>query len=247
MNAPLRRIAETAPSAGMDVYRRLREAILTGIYEPEQKLRFADLQARYDAGIGTLREALSQLLSEKLVTLDAGRGFRVAPVSEEDLLDITKLHIEFETRAALDSVRHGDEEWEAAVLTSFHRLSKIESLSRAERMQRHAEWVERHRAFHATLVSACTSKWLLTFRATIYDQSERYRLLSKRFRPADSAKVQEHVEIKDAALNRDAELTARLLGEHIRETADNVLKHAPHFIKKLRRAAPVRRTAARSA
>src|SRR5687767_9800854 len=88
--------AEPAASVSMEVLARLREWILTGRYAPEQKLRFAELQQSFGTGIGTLREALSQLLVEGLVTTDVGRGFRVAPVSREDLLDITSLHAEFE-------------------------------------------------------------------------------------------------------------------------------------------------------
>lgn len=211
----------------MEVLARLREWILTGRYTPEQRLRFAELQDSLGAGIGTLREALSQLLAEGLVTTDVGRGFRVAPVSRDDLLDITGLHVDFERRAIRDSVTHGDDDWEARVLTSYHRLSKIEQLPKAARMTRHAEWVSRHREFHQALVSACRSKWLLNFRAVLFDQSERYRLLSKRHRPADSSKLQEHAAIRDAALARDGQRAADLLARHIEETADNALKHIP--------------------
>ncbi len=234
IGSPSPRVKQGTVSASMEVLARLRDDILSARYEPGDKLRFADLQADFDAGIGTLREALSQLLSEGLVTLDNGRGFRVAPVSEADLLDVTSLHVEFERRAILDSVQHGDEDWEARVLTSFHRLFKIEELPRNERIEQHGEWVARHRAFHEALVSACRSRWLLNFRAIMFDQSERYRLLSKRYRPADSRKLQEHVTIKNAALGRDAELSAKLLCEHIMETAATVQRHAPQFLKEVR-------------
>jgi GntR family transcriptional regulator, carbon starvation induced regulator len=211
----------------MEVLARMREWILTGRYAPAQKLRFAELQGSFGTGIGTLREALSQLLVEGLVTIDVGRGFRVAPVSREDLLDITRLHVDFERRAILDSVAHGDEEWETRVLASYHRLSKIEQLPKSARMAQHGAWVSRHRAFHEALVSACRSRWLLNFRAVLFDQSERYRLLSKRHRPADSTKLQEHVEIREAALARDGERAADLLARHIEETAENALDHLP--------------------
>lgn len=229
-------------SASMEVLTRLRDDILTGCYDPGQKLRFADLQERFSSGIGTLREALSQLCAEGLVTLDAGRGFRVADVSAEDLIDITALHVDFERRAILASVEEGDEEWEARIITTYHHLSKIEALSRAERIARHAEWVARHRAFHEALVSACRSRWLLNFRAILFDQSERYRLLSKHHRPPGSRKVDEHIGIKEAVLNRDAKLAADLLACHINETAEMVLKHS-QILRRHKRDMPPRRRA----
>ena len=216
----------TSTSASLEVLTKLRDDILVGHYGAGQRLRFADLQNRFSSGIGTLREALSQLCAEGLVILDAGRGFRVADVSEDDLRDVTSLLVDFEKRAILASIEQGDEEWEARVITTYHHLSKIEALSKAERVARHAEWVGRHRAFHEALVSACASRWLLNFRAILFDQSERYRLLSKHHRPPESRKVDEHVEIKDAVLNRDAKLAADLLVRHIRETADMVLRHS---------------------
>ncbi len=73
-------------SGAQDVLARLRADIVRNTFEPHAKLKFAELTRRYGLGIGTLREALSQLVSEGLVTLEAGKGFRVAPVSRADLL-----------------------------------------------------------------------------------------------------------------------------------------------------------------
>jgi GntR family carbon starvation induced transcriptional regulator len=213
-----------------DVLSRLKGDILDGHYAPGARLRFADLQRAYGAGIGTLREALSHLLPEGLVELDANRGFRVAAISAEDLRDVSALHTEFEQRAILESVRHGDDAWEAGVVLAFHRLAKIERLSREERKQRSSEWLAAHRDFHRALVAACPSRWLLRLRAQMYDHMERYRLVCQRHRPIGPSKRAEHEAIHDAALARKAELAAELLGAHLNETTETVLRHAPQFM-----------------
>jgi len=213
-----------------DVLSRLKGDILDGHFAPGTRLRFADLQRAYGAGIGTLREALSHLLPEGLVELDANRGFRVAAISADDLQDVSALHIEFEQRAILDSVRHGDDAWEAGLVLAFHRLAKIERLSREERKQRSSEWLAAHRDFHRALVAACPSRWLLRLRAQMYDHMERYRLVSQRHRPLGPSKRAEHEAIHDAALSRQAERAAELLGAHLRETTETVLRHAPQFM-----------------
>ncbi len=46
------------------------------------------LTARYALGVGPLREALSQLVAERLVTVVNQKGYRVASMSEAELLDI---------------------------------------------------------------------------------------------------------------------------------------------------------------
>lgn len=213
-----------------DVLSRLKGDILDGAYAPGARLRFADLQKAYGASIGTLREALSHLLPEGLVELDANRGFRVAAISAEDLADVSALHIEFEQRAIVDSVRHGDEVWEAGVVLAFHRLARIERLPREERKRRSSEWLAAHREFHRALVAACPSRWLLRLRAQVYDHMERYRLISQRHRPLGPAKHAEHEAIRDAALARKPELAGELLAAHLRETTETVLRHAPQFM-----------------
>jgi DNA-binding GntR family transcriptional regulator len=56
------------------------------------------LRQRYDTSVGTLREALSHLVSEGLARTEAGRGFSVAPISLADFLDLSELRVYLETR-----------------------------------------------------------------------------------------------------------------------------------------------------
>ena len=73
--APQDVLAEDA--ATLDVLRRMREDILCCVLKPDQRLRFGELRQRYDTSVGTLREALSHLVSEGLARTEAGRGFSV--------------------------------------------------------------------------------------------------------------------------------------------------------------------------
>ncbi|MEO8524242.1 MAG: GntR family transcriptional regulator [Caldimonas sp.] len=227
----------TESTVTLDVLARLRGDIVDGKFAPGTKLRFADLRDEYGVGMGTLREALSRLIPEGLVTLDAGRGFSVAAVSIEDLLDIKTLRVEFERRAIVESVRHGDERWETRVLTTFHRLSTVSRLPPEERLRRHGDWIQRHRDFHSALVSACPSQRVLQLRAVLFDQAERYRILSIRHRPRLQDKHKEHEDIKDACLARNADLAGDLIVKHIDGTVENVLKYSPQFRAKPRRTA----------
>jgi len=209
-------------SSGQDLLTRLRADIVKHTFAPETKLKFSDLTERYDLGIGTLREALSQLVSEGFVTLEAGKGFRVAPVSRRDLAEVTDHYIAFEKRALAESIAAGDDEWETRIVASFHSLSIIEDLSWAERMRRHGDWVERHRQFHEALVAACPDRWLLRLRSLMFYQLERYRFLSKMNRENNPLrKGTEHRAIMEATVARDAKATA-LLEQHIRETSDSI-------------------------
>lgn len=211
-------------AGGRDVLARLRTDIVSSVFEPETRLKFADMTKRYDVGIGTLREALSQLTSEGFVTLEAGKGFRVAPVSAAELVEITDHFIDLEKRAVREAIAHGDEDWETNIVAVHHRLSLIEGLPWEKRMERHSEWVERHREFHEAIVAACPGRWLLRLRTMMFDQLDRYRFVTKKAPEGlGRKKFEEHRQIMMATLERDADTAARLIEEHIRDTSDRAL------------------------
>ena len=56
------------------------------------------LRDRYEVSFSTLREALARLAAESLVISEGQRGFVVAPVSVDDLLDLTNARVLLETR-----------------------------------------------------------------------------------------------------------------------------------------------------
>ncbi|MEP3047271.1 MAG: FCD domain-containing protein [Roseibium sp.] len=210
-------------SGGKDVVERLRSDIVSSVYEPESRLKFAELTKRYDVGIGTLREALSQLASDGFVTLEAGKGFTVAPVSREELIEITAHFIDLEKRALADAIIHGDDEWEIQIVSAHYRLSKIEKLPWEERMELHSAWVERHRDFHHSLIAACQGKWLLKLRSLMFDQLDRYRFLTKMTRDGlGNRKFEEHRLIMEATLARDTDRAVQLTEEHFRDTSERV-------------------------
>jgi len=94
-------------------YERLRDDIVEGRLKPGEKLRVEHLKARYQVGAGTLREAITRLVSDALVVAEGQRGFRVAPMALADLEDLTRLRLHIEIDALRQSIRHGDAAWRA--------------------------------------------------------------------------------------------------------------------------------------
>lgn len=217
--------APVAPGPAFDVLRRIREDILAGVFKPNQRLKFEDLRDRYSASVGSLRESLLHLLSEGFVRSEMNRGFTVAPVSVADLMDITQLRVHFELQALKDAIRHGDDHWEAEIVTATHLLQKV-ILENAV-PARAPEWPARHRRFHYALVSACRSPWLLHFRATLFDQAERYRSLGRIYRKSPRDVGAEHQAIADAVLSRNVARACELSEKHIRSTFENIVTNVP--------------------
>lgn len=206
-----------------DAYRILREEILRGALPPGYKLKFDTLQTELGYSASPLREALTRLTSDGLVTSEQHRGFTVAEISYDELEDITRLRCLLEPLALRESIQEGDDGWEADLLAAFHRLSKIEESVGAEPNVPDNNWAHWHKNFHEVLVAACSSVKLLQIRSNLFEQSERYRFLSAARRTTNRDKLSEHKKLVDAALNRDADKAAKLMERHIMLTADHLI------------------------
>jgi GntR family transcriptional regulator, carbon starvation induced regulator len=194
-------------------YRELRRDIIEGKLAPGEKLRVEHLKDNYGVGAGTLREALSLLISDALVVSQGQRGFRVAPVSLEDFADITKTRVMLECEALRQSMAMGDDAWEGELMAAFHRLSKAEE--KLGDPDARIEWEERNRIFHEVLISACPSHWIKYFLSILYHQAERYRRLSITLQPIPRDVHAEHEELFRATMARDAEKATAAMSEHI--------------------------------
>jgi DNA-binding GntR family transcriptional regulator len=97
-------------------YEQLRSDIIEGVLLPGEKLRIEHLRERYEVSAGTLREAVTRLVSDALVTTEGQRGFRVAPIALQELQDLTRLRVQIETEALRQSIRAGGAQWRAAAV-----------------------------------------------------------------------------------------------------------------------------------
>jgi GntR family transcriptional regulator, carbon starvation induced regulator len=205
----------------LDLRARLRKDIVSCELAPGQRLKFEELRARYDVGIGSLRETLMQLEADGLVVAESNRGFCVAPVTIAELEDVTELRVDIEKKALAQSIEHGNDAWEAELVTALHMLAKLEPDVAHNRSDNRELWEERHRRFHDALVAACPSPWLLRFRQVLFVQSQRYRTLSM-LQSQKPGRVDDHRALMEVVLARDVPRATAALEDHIRRTAVNV-------------------------
>ena len=215
-------LASTA-TLSEQAFQVLRGDVLSGRHAPDSKLKVDALQQRYGFSSSPLREALNRLVQEGLVKADERRGFRVTPISPSDLADITKMRLMLDIPALQESISAGDDAWEAQIVAAFHRLEKIESRLPQGPVVLDAEWSQRHRDFHMTLIAACPSERQLSWSMSLFDQAERYRHFAARNRTVSKKKDDEHRTLMKAVLRRNSETAAALLSEHIRSTQTNVM------------------------
>ena len=201
-------------------YNRIRSDIIGGKLAPGSKLRIEELRGDYKIGASPLREALNRLAGEGFVTVEEQRGFRVAPVSPDDLRDLSRMRVMLECEALRESIRNGGDEWEANLVASHHRLQKAEQFFGKDL----AEWELRNDEFHEALVAACASSWLLRLRHLLYEQHKRYRFIAILSQQEGRDVHREHREILEATLARDIKAACKATELHIRYTMESSIR-----------------------
>lgn len=212
---------QTQAEAARDL---IRAEILDGRLQPGEKLNIKALESRLEVSLGAIREALSRLSAEGMVTNEAHRGFRVSTISADELVDLTRTRIEIESLCLKQAMDNGDVEWESRIVGAAHRMERLQQSPSDLEARVSDSWNQAHGEFHEALVSACPSTWLHRMRKLLYEQSERYRRLSVPL-DTDRRDVQnEHRRIMDAVLRRDKEAALQELERHLWATTEIVLR-----------------------
>ncbi len=202
-------------------YSDLRDDIVEGALAPGEKLRVEHLKTRYAVGAGTLREAITRLVSDALVVAEGQRGFRVAEIAIDDLLDLTELRLHIEIDALRLSIRVGDDAWRARLQRSYDELSTYEQPVQPERRK---PWELLNTRFHEALISGRDSPWTLRVLRTLARHGERYRRYAIGLPDSGRDVHVEHRELFELAMAGNEARAALALEAHIRATPEMLIR-----------------------
>src|SRR5258707_12006930 len=138
--------------------------IIAGLHAPGARLGINDLVQRYDIGATPLREGLSRLISRGLIVGIGQRGFRVADISREDLLDITRMRTVVEIEALRLAIANGDDAWEAGIVSTLHQMRRHIERTGNDFREGAPDFDRLHQAFHTSRLVACGTNRLATAR-----------------------------------------------------------------------------------
>lgn len=200
-------------TASSRIYETLRKDLVCGRFAAGEKLAINALKEKYQVGLSPLREALNKLSAYGLLIQENQRGFRVPKLARSELTDIAQMRQELEGMALERAIAHGDAVWEADLLAVAHRLKRVD-LAHDTR----EEWEQLHNQFHRTLVAPCGSVWLLRFIEQLHDQFDRYRRLGPNMPTIRQELDDQHHELVELALKRDAVSARALMDDHIQKS-----------------------------
>ncbi|MTD56455.1 GntR family transcriptional regulator [Amycolatopsis pithecellobii] len=218
----------SAPTLTARVYDALRADVLAGRLAPGSRLRLVELAARFSVSQSVVREALARLSQQRLVVALPQQGFRVAPLSVEDLTRLTDARKQLEGLVLRLSVERGDVAWESAVVAAHHQLERTPMYT--ETGEPNEEWLASHEKFHAALLAGCGNVLLTELAEGLRESAALYRVWSVPIgHDYDRDLPQEHRELLAAVLDRDPDTAVELMHRHIQHTTDVLLSVADQY------------------
>ena len=211
------------PSATYKVYNELKKSLLSGELIPGKKLKIDDLKKQYKTGTNPIRESLTLLIADNLVTKIDQKGFKVSEATQEKFNEILRTRIWIESIALEESMKNkkNRDQWEEELIVLNHRLQKTERSTIYEPENQNS-WEVIHKKFHLKLTSRSNSDFINKFCELLYDQNMRYRyLIIKNKKNYKKRKVAvEHQEILNMVLKGNIEKSKVLLIKHYENTSN---------------------------
>lgn len=208
--------------AGARVAAQLREAILTGEYEPGARIRQEDLADRHGASRVPVREALRMLAAEGLVVLVANTGAWVAQLSQAECDELYQVRERIEPLL----LRYNVPLLEPAELDRLDAL--VLAMEHADDVE---EFLQLDREFHLSCYAATRTIMLGDTVLNLWNRTQHYRrAFTRLFRSEGDRSVHdEHRLLVSALRRRDPDDAERVLFGHIRHTRLELAKHPEVF------------------
>lgn len=199
-----------------DAYHLLRDAIVSGVFHPNERLVEAAVAKNLGAGRTAVRAALVRLDQEGLVSLEPNRGARVRLISDREALEIEEVRASLEGFLAYRAASRVT----AEDLKELHQVM-VEMRSRAETGDS-LGYSELNARFHQLIWIAADHRTASRVAGSLKSQAIRfqYRTILRPGRSAQS--LHEHEAIFAALKAHDAAGAEAAMRAHLAEVLDTL-------------------------
>jgi DNA-binding GntR family transcriptional regulator len=189
----------------------VRNRILAGEVEPDRAIRQDALAAELGVSKIPLREALTRLEQEGLVRSRANRGYFVRDLTIEEAEEVYALRLKLEPEVAAQAARQATEQERTVAAQTLAQLDEATN-ARGDGVGAF------NRAFHLALLRPSRQPITTTMLERLHVLGERY--VRKHLEPLgrDQRANDEHAQLLECWLARDAEAVTARMYAHIEQT-----------------------------
>lgn len=191
----------------------IRQRILSGDLAPGEVLRQEALAEELGVSRVPIREAITRLTGEGLLTNVPHKGAYVAELSVEEVQETFDIRLRLEPWLFAEAIARITE----AEINKAQRL--VKEMDNASESQ----WGQLNWQFHETLYLPAQREITLQMLRVLHDRSDRYFRFQVVQVPIREQSHDEHMALVDACRKRDAKLGAKLLEQHVKTAARQIV------------------------
>ena len=205
-------------SLANQVYERIEESILNGVYAPGEILSENKLSADLGVSRTPIREALARLQADRLVG-DSPSGTVVLGITQQDVDDM------FAVKRRIEAMVTG----QTAVRISEEGFAQLKDILEQQEFYAGKGNAEKVRnldtSFHDVIYSECGSRTFQAILSPLHHKLAKYRKASLEQDDRIFRSVEEHKAIFDAITEKDVKEVENLMQLHIGHAYDNITKY----------------------
>lgn len=199
------------------VFERLENDIITGVYPRGEILTELKLVEQLGVSRTPIREALRRLEQERLIA-ESGKGSVVLGITVEDLMDIMEIRQRIEGLVA----------YYATVNMTHEGLEELREISELQDFYYNKKDLEHLRQmddqFHDTIYKRSGRTVLRDTLTPLHRKTQRYRRLSISDDGRLDCSIQEHKNIFNAIAKGDPQLVSELMTQHIQHAKEYMIE-----------------------
>lgn len=204
-------------SLSEQVFERLENEILTGVYQRGEVLTEMHLVSDLGVSRTPVREALRRLEQEHIIEVTS-RGILILGVTEQDLEDIFSIRLKIEGMASYHAaLRITDEE-----LNELRETLELQEFYVTKQDPDRIKTMDSR--FHQLIYRFCGSTVLCDTLMPLHKKVQKYRRASVENHARAQQSAQEHRAIYEAIAAHDADLAAKYTYDHIANASNHILK-----------------------
>ncbi|QCP50303.1 GntR family transcriptional regulator [Trinickia violacea] len=191
----------------------IRQRILSGELAPGEVLRQEAVAEELGVSRVPIREAITRLTAEGLLTSVPHKGAYVAELSIEEVRETFDIRLRLEPWIFAEAIpRITDAE-----------IGKAERLVKEMDKADSSEWGHLNWRFHETLYVPAQKDITLQMLRVLHDRSDRYFRFQVFQVPIREQSHQEHMGLVEACRKRDPKLGAKLLEQHVKTASQQII------------------------
>ena len=208
-------------SLATQVFEKLEEDIITGVYPRGEILTEPKLLAQLGVSRTPIREALRRREQERSIA-ESGKGSVVLGITMEDLVDIMDIRQRIEGLAAYYATKNLTEDGKkqlqqiSELQDFYYEKQDIDNLRKMDDK------------FHDAIYQLCDRPVLRDTLVPLHRKSQRYRKISIEDKNRLDKSIQEHKAICDAIVSGNADLASQLITDHITSAKKNMIERCYH-------------------